>query len=248
MAIFSGISFKSAAALVALVILAGAAAYYYYEYLPETESTPAKQVQVPAKPPISAKPPVTQSPATASAVPAVSAVSAPLATQAQPAPAQPVKTVQEQKAAAAIPEPAVLKPAPKKTKPKPRPVKSNKVSKPSLPVKSQQIIPPVSMVVPAPVEATTEPKIVTPKYNDMLTASLRGDIDGVKQLLELGRWVDKPGPSGMTPLEAGVMNHDIQMVKFLLEHGAEPSSQALKLARKNKDSAIVRLLEQHIKH
>jgi len=61
----------------------------------------------------------------------------------------------------------------------------------------------------------------------------------------MGRWVDKPGASGLTPLMAGVMNRDIQMVELLLEHGAEPTAQALDLARKHKDAAMVSLLQQH---
>jgi len=262
MAIFSGFSFKPIVALAVLVIVAGAAAYYFYVYLPETEGPPAKAVQVTVKPTKVAKPTVVQSPPAASAVPPVAAISAPVAAPVRIASvAQPVP---EQKSDSVKSEPAAQKPAPKKPKVKKRPVRTTKVAKPkvaeskvaepkvaepkvaepSVPAKTQQIVPPNSMVLPVPVLAATEPKIITPKYNDMLTAVLRGDIEGVKQLLDLGRWVDKPGPSGMTPLMAGVMNRDTQMVQFLLEHGAKPSSQAIDLARKNKDSAIVLLLEQ----
>jgi ankyrin repeat protein len=85
---------------------------------------------------------------------------------------------------------------------------------------------------------------ITPKYNDMMTAVLRGDREAAKQLLDLGWWVDKPSANGITPLMAAVMNRDTQMVQLLLEHGAEPSAQALKLARKNKDAATASLLEQ----
>jgi len=254
MAIFSGFSFKPIVALAVLVIVAGAAAYYFYVYLPETEGPPAKAVQVTVKPPKVAKSTVVQSPPAASAVPPVAAISAPVAAPVRIASvAQPVP-VPEQKSDSVKSEPAAQKPAPKKPKVKKRPVRTTKVAKPkvaepkvaepSVPAKTQQIVPPNSMVLPVPVLAATEPKIITPKYNDMLTAVLRGDIEGVKQLLEMGRWVDKPGPSGMTPLMAGVMNRDTQMVQFLLEHGAKPSLQAIDLARKNKDSAIVLLLEQ----
>ena len=97
---------------------------------------------------------------------------------------------------------------------------------------------PVSNNAAAPV------KTGTPKYNDILTAVLRGDKEAVWQLLDMGRWVDKPGPSGMTPLMAAVMNRDAEMVQFLLENGAQASPQALKLARKNQDTTTVLLLEQ----
>lgn len=111
---------------------------------------------------------------------------------------------------------------------------------------------PVAPVEPAPVEsapvAATDPPQnrgpITPKYNDVMTAVLRGDREAAKELLELGWWVDKPSANGVTPLVAAVMNRDAQMVQLLLEHGAEPTSQALRLARKNKDAATAALLEQ----
>ena len=120
------------------------------------------------------------------------------------------------------------------------------------PVKPAPIPAPVESVPVAPVEtvhiAADEPasqrRGITPKYNDMMTAVLRGDREAAKQLLDLGWWVDKPSANGITPLMAAVMNRDTQMVQLLLEHGAEPSVQALRLARKNKDAATASLLEQ----
>ena len=245
MANFRGLSVRPIAALGVLAIVAGAGAYYFYVYLPETESKPAKAVQAPVKPPKIAQPPLVQSPPAASAVPAAAEHSAPVAAPEQLASAQSLMPVPEQKPEWEKPEPVVRKPAPKKSRIKSRPVQPTKTSKPSVPAKRQQITPPVPMVFPEPVVAAAEPRIITPKYNDMLTAVLRGDKDAVQQLLDLGRWVDKPGPSGLTPLMAGVINRDAQMVQLLLEHGAEPTAQALKLARKNKDADMVLLLEQH---
>jgi hypothetical protein len=124
------------------------------------------------------------------------------------------------------------------------------------PVVSVSIAPvesvPVAPVEPAPVEsapvASAAPPQnrgpITPKYNDVMTAVLRGDREAAKELLDLGWWVDKPSANGVTPLVAAVMNRDAQMVQLLLEYGAEPTSQALRLARKNKDAATAALLEQ----
>lgn len=237
---FRGSSVSPIVALGVLAIVAGAGAYYFYVYLPETESKPAKAVLAPVKPSKLAKPPIVQSLPAASAVPAVALASAPAAAQVQLASAAPQMAVPVQK-----PEPVVQKLAPKKSKVKSQPVQPTRTSKPSVPAKRQQITQPVPMLLPEPVVAAAEPTIITPKYNDMLTAALRGDKDAVRQLLDLGRWVDKPGSSGLTPLMAGVMNRDAQMVQLLLEHGAEPSAQALDRARKNKDAAMVLLLEQH---
>jgi len=144
---------------------------------------------------------------------------------------------------------------PKKPKYKPaaaQPIKMD--SEPDVHESAQRSAPLLPEILPDPGVAVSpilepsppaEPVMVVPKYNDMLTAVLRGDKDAVKQLLDMGRWVDKPGSSGMTPLMGAVMNHDAEMVKLLLEHGAEPSSQALKQARKNKDAASVLLLERN---
>ena len=144
---------------------------------------------------------------------------------------------------------------PKKPKYKPaaaQPIKMD--SEPDVPGSAQQSAPLLPAILPdpgvvvAPISGPSppvEPTIVIPKYNDMLTAVLRGDRDAVKQLLDMGRWVDKPGSSGLTPLMGAVMNRDAEMVKLLLEHGAEPSGHALKQARRNKDAASVLLLERH---
>ena len=242
---FRGLSLRSVVVLTGLVIVIGAGAYYFYVYLPETESKPAKAVQAPVKSPKLAKPPLVQSLPTASAVPAVAASSVPVAAPVQLTSAAPQIPVTEQKPESVKTKPEEKKPAPKKPKVKSRPVQPTKASKPGVPPKRQQITPPVPMVIPESAVAAAEPSIITLKYNDMLTAALRGDKDGVMQLLDMGRWVDKPGPSGLTPLMAGVMNRDTEMVQLLLEHGAEPTAQALKLARKNKDAAMVLLLEQH---
>lgn len=123
-------------------------------------------------------------------------------------------------------ESSVVKPAPV-----PAPVESASVA-------------PVEPVHFAADEPASQRRGITPKYNDMMTAVLRGDREAAKQLLDLGWWVDKPSANGITPLMAAVMNRDTQMVQLLLEHGAEPSVQALRLARKNKDAATASLLEQ----
>ncbi len=249
-----GISIRTIAAG-GLAILAGGGAYYYYVYLPQMEQESAvaaqKAVKIGAKP---AKPPVAPGPKAASAVPAVSELPAPVSGVAVAAPVQPaittpgnvaiappvppLKPVMEPAPEPVKPKPAVRKPAPKKPKIKKPPTRT---------VMSQQATPPLPAVLPESgvvTEPAPAPRIVTPKYNDVLTAVLRSDKDAVKQLLDLGRWVDKPGPSGLTPLMAAIMNRDTQMVELLLDRGAVPGPQALKLARKNKDDATVSLLER----
>lgn len=246
-----GISIRTIAAG-GLAILAGGGVYYYYVYLPQMEQESAVAAQKAVK--IGAKPPVAPGPKAASAVPAVSELPAPVSGVAVAAPVQPaittpgnvaiappvppLKPVMEQAPEPVKPKPAVRKPAPKKPRIK---------TPPTRPAQSQQATQPLPAVLPesgVAAEPAPVPRIVTPKYNDVLTAVLRSDREAVKQLLDLGRWVDKPGSSGLTPLMAAVMNRDAQMVELLLDRGAVPGPQALKLARKNKDDATVSLLEQ----
>lgn len=249
-----GISIRTIAAG-GLAILAGGGAYYYYVYLPqmEQESAVAAQqaVKVGAKP---AKPPVAPAPKAASAVPAVSELPAPASGVAVAAPVQPAITTPGNVAIVTPVSPLkpVLEPAPEPVKPKPAmkksaPKKPRIKTPPTRPAQSQQATQPLPAVLPesgVAAEPAPVPRIVTPKYNDVLTAVLRSDREAVKQLLDLGRWVDKPGSSGLTPLMAAIMNRDAQMVELLLDRGAVPSPQALKLARKNKDDATVSLLER----
>jgi len=96
----------------------------------------------------------------------------------------------------------------------------------------------------APAAPPLVPRVVIPKYNDLMTPVMRGDRKAVKQLLDLGWWVDKPNDSGITPLTAAVMNGDTRMAQLLLDHGAMLSGEAIKIARKNKDEDMILLLER----
>jgi len=262
MANLRGLSVKAIAGGLA-VLAAGGGAYYYYIYLPQTENASAVAARQAVKSPAGAKPPAARPPA-ASAVPAVPMLSAPLPGAPVAAPvaassniataasAPPLEPVLESTSEPVQPKPAVKKSAPKKPRAKRPSVQPTRMgSGPDVTAMSQQLTSPLPAVLPESGVAT-EPaavtRIGTPKYNDILTAVLRSDKDAVRHLLDMGRWVDKPGSSGTTPLMAAVINRDAPMVQLLLEHGAEPSAQALKLARKNKDDATVLLLEQHGAH
>jgi len=251
-----GISIRTIAAG-GLAILAGGGAYYYYAYLPQMGKETAVAVQQAVKPPVGAKPaklPVVPGSQAASAVPAVAELPAPGSGVPATAPAQPAITTPGNVAIAPPVPPLkpVLEPAPEPVKPKPAarkaaPKKPGIKTPSARPARSQQATSPLPAVLPesgGAAEPAPVPRIVTPKYNDVLTAVLRSDRDAVIQLLDLGRWVDKPGSSGLTPLMAAVMNRDAQMVELLLDRGAVSSPQALKLARKNKDDATVSLLER----
>lgn len=103
----------------------------------------------------------------------------------------------------------------------------------------------------APVAPAREPKTYTPRYNDVMTAVLRPDREGVIELLDLGRWVDKPDSNGTTPLEAAVRNRSTAMAELLLSRGANPNASGgrgvtpLSVARANGDAAMASLLQRH---
>jgi len=105
---------------------------------------------------------------------------------------------------------------------------------------------------PVPMAAVggVEPKVYTPKYNDLMTAVLRPDRQGVTELLDLGRWVDKPDASGVTPFLAAVRNRDTAMAELLLARGANVNATApngltaLAIARANADTVMTTLLQR----
>ena len=95
-----------------------------------------------------------------------------------------------------------------------------------------------------------EPKIHTPAYNDLMTAVLRPDRAGVTELLDLGRWVDKPDSYGATSLMAAVRLRDQPMAALLLARGANPNASSasgttpFSIARTNGDAAMAALLQR----
>ncbi len=107
---------------------------------------------------------------------------------------------------------------------------------------------------PQPRAVVTAPavdgKVYTPKYNDLMTAVLRPDRQGVTELLDLGRWVDKPDAGGITPFMAAVRNRDTAMAELLLSRGANVNAtasnglNALAIARRNGDTVMTTLLQR----
>lgn len=92
--------------------------------------------------------------------------------------------------------------------------------------------------------------VVTPKYNDVMTAVIRQDQAAVTQLLDLGWWVDKPDSRGSTPLLEAVSLGDAAMAELLLKRGANPNVVArdyspLRMAKRNRDAAMEVMLRSY---
>jgi uncharacterized RDD family membrane protein YckC len=83
-----------------------------------------------------------------------------------------------------------------------------------------------------------------PRYNDLMTAVMYGDVASVTQLLKLGRWPDKPDSRGMTPLMAAAEMGDLKTAEVLLRGGAT-ARPAVRVAEQRGDSEMVTLLKRY---
>jgi ankyrin repeat protein len=82
------------------------------------------------------------------------------------------------------------------------------------------------------------------RYNDLMTAVLYGDVDGVNELLKLGKWADKPDSRGTTPLMMAAERGDVRTAEALLRGGAN-ARRALPLAEERRDDQMLLLLKRY---
>lgn len=251
---------RARAGLLALVLVAGLA-YLAYEYLPVLLDETPPPIPAQARPKPAA---VAAAKAPAAPVPVAAAATKPEPVVAAPPKPEPMTKAEPKPEPEAKPAPKpIAKPAPK---PKPAPVVVADAPGPPAAEPKPAAAPPAAAPPPASSAPAAEPKPappvaalpavaplrgpppITPKYNDVMTAVLYADRDAVAQLLDLGRWVDKPDSNGLTPLMAAVLARNADMVQLLLERGADPNLQApggevaLGMARDNGDGASESLL------
>src|SRR3712207_3952491 len=67
-----------------------------------------------------------------------------------------------------------------------------------------------------------EPRIPAPKYNDVMTAVVMGDLPAVRELLALGKWPDKADSQGRTPLIVALEQGRNDIAAALIAGGADP--------------------------
>ena len=90
-----------------------------------------------------------------------------------------------------------------------------------------------------------EPKATPgPKFNDLMTAVLYKDPQGVSELLRLGKWPDKPDSRGVTPLMAAVELGDAATAEALLRGGAN-AARALPVAQEAGHPGMLTLLKRY---
>jgi uncharacterized RDD family membrane protein YckC len=228
---------------------------------------------VPAKP-APAQPPVTAAPARAPA-PAAGPPGAPKPmtpqeiaelekklAQAKPEPAKVAAAPAAAPATEVKPEPKPAVVASAKPKPEPKPAAPAATPKPPPPVEAPAAMAPeppapaperpaAPRAPAAPAVALTPPttgRVITLRYNDIMTAVMYRDTAAVGQLLELGWWVDRPDSNGVTPLMAAAWLGDAASAQLLLKGGADPNRSSpaggpvLDYARRGGNAAVIELL------
>jgi uncharacterized RDD family membrane protein YckC len=128
--------------------------------------------------------------------------------------------------------------------PKPEPIAEAKIE-PVKP-KAEPVKPKAAATRVAPVAvAAAEPKAAEgPKFNDLMTAVLYRDAQGVSELLRLGKWPDKPDSRGITPLMTAAELGDMHTAEALLRGGANPYL-AVPVAQERKDGQMIQLLKRY---
>ena len=126
----------------------------------------------------------------------------------------------------------------------PEPMKEPAPMKEPEPVAEKE--PPAQEDKPKPVAVARPPKpeppsMPGPRYNDVMTAVLYKDTDGVAELLTLGRWVDKPDSKGKTPLMVAVANDDYIIAEQLLKAGADVA-RGMSVAREFRNQPMMALM------
>jgi len=200
---------------------------------PAAASAPAKPAAAPGKPASAEVKPAPPKPAAAA-----KAVAASPAKQAAPAVTPiPAPTLSAQ----LVSEPPADKPRRVRRIATPRPAAEAQAPDPSA-------LRPVAEA-PAPVPAAPPRRVVTPKFNDVMTAVMYRDAAAITQLLDLGWWVDRRDTNGVSPLMAAAWNGDLELVQLLLQRGAEPNLRArggsvLEYGGRSGDVKIMDILKQ----
>ena len=70
------------------------------------------------------------------------------------------------------------------------------------------------------------------------------DVEGVNELIRLGKWVDKPDSRGVTPLMIAAERGDLRVAEALLRGGAN-ARLAVRVAEERRDGEMIQLLKRY---
>ena len=227
-----------------------------YDPMQQQTRPAAPAMKVAPKAPAAAPKPAAKAPAAPKVEAAAAKADAPTAEKVG-APAAQAPWVKPEPVALAQPAPGVgaAKPLSEPAKPVAEPVKPVPEAKPkTVPAKPKAVAAaprqaPVKTVArtasAVPTAATSDFMLGSgPKYNDLMTAVLARDVAAVKELLKLGKWVDKPDSSGRTPLMVATALDDMPTAELLLRGGASPSP-AVRVAQERGNGEMIALLKRY---
>ena len=206
---------------------------------------PMKQPSRPTAPAMKVAPRPAPAPAPVAKAPAPVKIEAPVAAKVE----APTPIVEAAKAVTELPKPVMepVKTVADPVKAAPEPVKTIKEPvKPKAAAAKQKQVPAPSVVrASRPSPASSDFMLGSgPKYNDLMTAVLAKDVVAVKELLKLGRWVDKPDSRGRTPLMVATAQDDMPTAEALLRGGAS-AHPAVRVAQERGNGEMVALLKRY---
>jgi hypothetical protein len=118
-----------------------------------------------------------------------------------------------------------------------------------MPAKSQVFL--FAVATALATSASSAEPVIHPRFNDLMTAVLYFDAAAVHELLEIGKYPDKPDSNGFTPLAAAIELGDTASAELLLKAGANPDKRAYNgktprtLAAQARDGRLVALLDRY---
>ncbi|HZO04286.1 MAG TPA: hypothetical protein VFB93_24130 [Burkholderiales bacterium] len=95
---------------------------------------------------------------------------------------------------------------------------------------------------PAAAQQYADPRPLPPKYNDVMSAVVFRDLEGLQEVLALGKWPDKPDSLGRTPLLVALELGRKDIAEALLRAGADPERSRI-AARGLQDRERLALVE-----
>ena len=101
------------------------------------------------------------------------------------------------------------------------------------------------VTVPAAAQNQAVPRVVAPKYNDVMTPVVFRDRAGLQEVLALGKWPDKPDSLGRTPLLVALEIGRNDIAEVLLKASADPE-RAKVAARAREDRELLAGIETFV--
>jgi hypothetical protein len=100
-----------------------------------------------------------------------------------------------------------------------------------------------AMAFPVVAQNQALPRVIAPKYNDVMTPVVFRDLAALNEVLALGKWPDKPDSVGRTPLMVALELGRRDIAELLLKAGADPERARI-AARGRDDREALALIDR----